>query len=99
MKKSQLRINILGTSFSIQSSEDKEYLEKIYNYYKSKINGLQKQAPGVDPLKLAIMAGLTLGEELFKARANSSPPETKDALQKITQRMIHKIDSTLSDPD
>ena len=108
MKKTQLKVKLLGTTFSIQSTENQEYLEQIMAFYRSKIDEITTKISQADPLKLAIIAGLNIVDELFKERNRQARAATQDAgasgnlinaseLDQITARMINKINSTLQD--
>ena len=100
MEKTQLKIKILGTSFSIQSGESREYLDSILDYYKSKVEEINEKTIKADPLKLAIIAGLNIVDELFKERRRKTavqPGGEGLELDKITERMINKINSSLRD--
>ena len=37
-----LKIELLGTSFSIKASEDDDYLKKLLGYYKNIVDEIQK---------------------------------------------------------
>ena len=101
VEKSQLKIKILGTVFSIQSTERREYLEEIIQYYKQKVDEINEKAPATDPLKAAILAGLNVVDELFKEKnSRLLPPAESEVsaleLNKITERMINKINTSLN---
>lgn len=100
MDKAQLKVKILGTTFSIQSSENREYLEEIIEYFKLKVEEINEKAPATDPLKAAILAGLNVVDELFKERnskyAPADPEVSAMELNKITERMINKINTSLN---
>lgn len=100
MQKSRLSINILGASFDIQADETEEYLKLIYEYYESVINKLSDSSSEKDPLRLSIIAGILLSDEIFKerARVEGLPSYTKAAIEmeRSAQRMIAKIDNVIS---
>lgn len=68
MPKSDLRIDILGTSFSIAADEDSAYLESLLNHYRIKIENTRKKTGLQDPLKLAVVTGFLLCDEAQKAQ-------------------------------
>lgn len=100
MNKNRLSINILGTSFDIQADEPEEYLESIYEYYKSVINKLSENYSVKDPLRLSIIAGILLADEFFKerARVDGLPADIKTSLEmeRSAQRMIAQIDNVIN---
>lgn len=101
MKKSTLSITVLGTSFSIQAEEDSEYLNRLLKYYESVVQNLQETTPLKEPIKIAVLAGIMITDELFKSQLThdtekSSFTQTElGELEKKTLKMIHSIDQIL----
>ena len=66
----KLRIEMLGTSFTIQANEDTAYLEKLLGYYKR----ITDDVGGIDsiknPLQTAILSGIMIVDELYKEKQN-----------------------------
>ncbi|MDR2110421.1 MAG: cell division protein ZapA [Spirochaetaceae bacterium] len=97
MSKSDLRFDILGTSFSILADEDPAYLESLLNRYRMVIENTQKSTGITDPLKIAILAGFLLCDELRKTRRREGfpeDPETREA-ERLTLDLIARIDEVL----
>jgi cell division protein ZapA (FtsZ GTPase activity inhibitor) len=107
--KHQLRIDILGTSFAIQSEEKPEYLKAIYDYLKMKIGETKIGSQGTDPLKISILTCLNCIDELFKERERSyrinhpnaqfpaipAIGENNKEIDEVAARIIKKIDESL----
>ena len=97
----KLVIDVLGTSFSAQADEDDEYLEKLSSYYKEITSTIKKSTNLQDPMKISILAGITLVDELYKEKQKnfilSSNPDNSELRQAeiITQSLIEKIDGVL----
>lgn len=102
MAKGTLQIDLLGTSFSIKADEDTSYLEQILGYYKRIVNQIEAGGALSDPLKISILAGIMLSDELYKVKGrslkfqaalenNSSDLEA----ERITKNLIEKIDRVL----
>ncbi len=89
-------IHVLGTSFAIQTDESPEYVEKLVDYVKSKIETLQRSVGGKDHLRVAVLASVLIADELFKARAGG-PVGTPDSnnLENMTESIIAKLDKAL----
>ena len=68
-----LQINVLGSSFAIQAKEDDEYLKKLLSYYKQIIAEIEKSDNLNDPKQTAILAGILLGDELYKEKEKAVP--------------------------
>lgn len=94
-----LSIQLLGTSFSLKSDENLDYLEEVVEYYKRKVEETQKSVPLSDPLKIALLTGIILTDELLKERSKGgsglSQGEAEEA-ERITRTLIERIDSILS---
>jgi mannose-6-phosphate isomerase len=69
MQKNALRIDVLGTAFTIVSEEDQVHLDSLLKRYKLKIEEVQKTGGTDDPLRVAILTGLTLYDEIEKMRS------------------------------
>ena len=97
----KLVIDVLGTSFSAQADEDDEYLENLSSYYKEITSTIKKSTNLQDPMKISILAGITLVDELYKEKqknfilsSNLDNSELRQA-EIITQSLIEKIDGVL----
>ncbi len=97
----KIQIDILGTSFSAQAPEDDVYLAKLSSYYKAITESIKRTSDVIDPLKLSILAGITLVDELYKEKqksiklSNIIRSEDEEKAEKITMSMIEKIDGVL----
>lgn len=102
MAKGTLQIDLLGTSFSIKADEDTAYLEKILGYYKRIVSQIEAGGALSDPLKISILAGIMLSDELYKAKGRSLKLQaalenntTDEEADRITKNLIEKIDRAL----
>jgi cell division protein ZapA len=110
MEKRQLRIEVLGTSFTIQSDESTEHLTRLSSYVKSKIEEVKARYTFADPLTIAVLAALNIADDLFKARQARSasageertpadkPAESRgegEEISEVAERLITKIDDEL----
>ena len=93
MEKSNLHIKLLGTSFSIAADEDGGYLEKLLVKYKNVLDNTQSATGVNDPLKLAILTGFLLCDEIEKIKLE----ENREGLEaeKLTLNMIARIDEVI----
>ncbi len=104
----QLKIDLLGARFTIQSSEDEEYLNKLLGYYKRITEDVSKIDSIKSPLQVAILSGIMLCDEVYKEKQNKValengqlPPELTEITQntaeieKRTLEMIEKINKVL----
>lgn len=98
-----LNINILGTSFSIQAKENDAYLEELLLRYKKITDSIEQSTGLKDNLKISIMAGLSLCDELKQSLRNEISAEHKQKhtnnelfeAERITLKLIDHIDKAL----
>lgn len=99
MDTNHLTINILGVSLTLKSKETPEYLKQLTQYFLRKIDEAKQNHTTADSLKILIMAGLTITDELLKeknSRMRLSDSDVDDSeLEEFTERMINKIDESL----
>lgn len=99
----KLKVDLLGTSFTIQANEETEYLEKLLGYYKRITDDVQKIDTVKTPLQISILSGIMLCDELYKEKANKLSSElnsqsdnsSTSELEKRTIDMIEKINKVL----
>lgn len=85
-----VEVNILGSSFTIQSRYDPRYMGEVIAYLKDKIRGIQAASGAQDPLKIALLAALNVVDELLAKRGESSRE-----IEELTERLIERIDQSL----
>ena len=104
----RLKIEMLGTSFTIQANEDNPYLEKLLGYYQRITDDVKRIDSIKSPLQVAILSGIMICDELYKEKQNKIALENgesvaqisensidSDEIQRITLEMIKKIDKVL----
>jgi len=61
-------IELLGASFAVQTDESEEYLGGLVAKLRERLDGLRASTRVQDPLKLSILANITILDELLRAR-------------------------------
>lgn len=100
MGKGNVQISLLGTSFLIQADEESEYLSRIVEYLSQKVQEIEQSVAIKDPLRIAILTGLLLADELFKERGRgrkATSEEEAEEAERIALSLIEKIDKSLLD--
>jgi cell division protein ZapA (FtsZ GTPase activity inhibitor) len=101
-----LLINVLGTSFSITAGEDPAYLEEVLAQYQVAVANTQGISGMKDPLKIAILTGFLLCDEINKLKMQVEEDQTKTALEqqteaqelnRITRDIIDRLDQAIDD--
>lgn len=94
-----LQINTLGTSFEIQAKEDDAYLKNLLSYFKKISGQIEASTELRDPLKIAILSGIMICDELYKEKKkNAENIDKKEDLfeaERLTLQMIEKITRVL----
>lgn len=92
-----MKIDVLGTSFVIQSDQDPAYLRDVVDFFKSKVLEIQTSVSTSDPLKISILASMLIIDDFFKFRLGQGPATNLDELEAtaITQRLIRELDAML----
>lgn len=99
MPKGCLQIDLLGSSFAIQADEKPEYLNALYNHYKKTVTQIESTSGLSEPLKVAIIAGILLADELFKEKMKHPEQNTSIDLaeaEKIALSMISRIEQVIN---
>jgi cell division protein ZapA len=95
MEKRQLRIDVLGTSFVIQSDESPEHLSLLSAFVKDRIEEVKARYAFADPLTVAVLAALNIADDLFKARDGRLPATQAAEIENVAERLISRIDDEL----
>jgi cell division protein ZapA len=93
-------IDILGSSFTIKSDESTEHLAQLIEHFSNRVAEARRAMPQADSLRVAIVSGLNITDELFKARrAAADTQRDSHAAAQVATRLIGMIDQTLVDGD
>jgi cell division protein ZapA (FtsZ GTPase activity inhibitor) len=99
MSNNSLVVNILGSSFTIQSSGDIQHLQRVVNFLAKKVEEIQEKyadSTTQDPVKISLLAGLNAVDELFRREGVEMQHSEVVELEKITERLIDSIDDSLT---
>ena len=85
-----LLIDVLGTSFSITAGEEPEYLDEVLAQYQFAVANTQGISQMKDPLRVAILTGFLLCDEINKLKQQQNGDDMKEAME-IEQRTLNLI--------
>jgi mannose-6-phosphate isomerase len=89
----------LGTSLNITVDEEIPYLEELLASYQDKLRFIEESTGLKDPLKIAILTGYSLCDELHRAREEERPgpeaPETEETFQR-TLKLITRLEEAIT---
>jgi mannose-6-phosphate isomerase len=80
----------LGTSITISTGEDREYLKTLLETYKKNIENTRTSTGLEDPLKIAVLTGFLLCDEVAKAVKKTGDDEK--AAEELTLEIISRLD-------
>ncbi len=96
MPQEGLRIDLLGTSFSIKADKDQDYLRRLLNKYRTTVDQVRAGTGLDDPLKISIVAGIFLCDEIEKVRAERGLSDGSET-ERITLELIARLDEAVKD--
>jgi cell division protein ZapA len=101
---SSIRIDVLGTLFSIETPADASYMQFLLENYK-KMTALVEAGAGSnlrDPLQISIMSGIMLCDELYKEKKRNEKVRNDvnaagDLVEaeRLTLHLIEKLDKAV----
>ena len=96
---SRVEVDLLGTSFSIQTDQDPKYVSRIIGYLRGKIEELEESAGTTDRLRIAILSAILVADELFRERSRQGVGANDDGqhVRELTEKIIDRIDTVLED--
>ncbi len=80
-----LKIDALGTSFTIQAKEDTEYLQNLLSYFKQVAHQVETGANLNNALKTSILTGIMLCDEIYKEKLKNVKTSSQEPVVDITQ--------------
>jgi cell division protein ZapA (FtsZ GTPase activity inhibitor) len=67
-REARAEIEILGHRIVIRGQGEPEYIRNLADYLDERIRMVREQARVYDPIRLSLLAGLHLADELFRSR-------------------------------
>ena len=68
MTEGRADVEILGQRLSVRGRGTPEYIQQLAEYLNSRIHTVREQARVFDPLRLSLLAGLHVVDELYRSR-------------------------------
>lgn len=86
-------VRILGEEHTISSDAPAEYTRRVAEYFDRVIHETQRESGVLDPPKIAILAALSVTDQLFRAR--ESEERLRRAVEKRAQALAAEIKQVL----
>lgn len=87
-----VEIDLLGSSFTVQTDESREYMAALVAELERRLHALRQTTQVADPLKLSILGSITILDELVRLRERSGEG---DELGRRAELLIGKLDAGL----
>ena len=68
MTEGRADVEILGQRLSVRGRGTPEYIHELADYLNGRIQAVREQARVFDPLRLSLLAGLHVADELYRCR-------------------------------
>jgi cell division protein ZapA (FtsZ GTPase activity inhibitor) len=92
-----LSIQVLGTTFSITTAEDPQYLDEVLTQYQLAIANTEIISGMKEPLKVAVLTGFLLCDEInkLKLQIKNEQASAEKELNRIARNLIASIDKVI----
>ena len=88
-----VKVELLGSSFSVQTDETREYIETLLGELSRRLESIRGSTRVDDPLRLSILSNIMLLDELARNRGQAGDA---DEVGRIAERLIGRIDKSLA---
>jgi cell division protein ZapA (FtsZ GTPase activity inhibitor) len=90
-------VEILGQRLSVRGRGTPEYIHELADYLNERIATIRDQARVFDPLRLSLLAGLHVVDELYRCRQTEAEHETDAQLLARVDRLTEQLGTALRD--
>lgn len=91
-----IRVDLLGTSFTVQTDESREYFETLLGELSRRLEGLRASTGVNEALRLSILANITILDELVRLRKEAGDT---DEVGRLAETLICRLDEGLAGID
>src|SRR6185295_200223 len=95
MTEGRADVEILGQRLSVRGRGTPEYIEGLAEYLNGRIQTVRDQARVFDPLRLSLLAGLHVVDELYRQRETERTPGMDAQLLARVDRLTERLGAVL----
>jgi cell division protein ZapA (FtsZ GTPase activity inhibitor) len=95
MTEGRADVEILGQRLSVRGRGTPEYIHELADYLNGRIQTVREQARVFDPLRLSLLAGLHVVDELYRCREATVERETDAELVARVDRLAKRLGAVL----
>lgn len=95
MTEGRADVEILGQRLSVRGRGTPEYIHELADYLNGRIQAVREQARVFDPLRLSLLAGLHVVDELYRCREAMEGPKPDVELVARVDRLSERLGAVL----
>jgi cell division protein ZapA (FtsZ GTPase activity inhibitor) len=95
MTEGRADVEILGQRLSVRGRGTPEYIHQLADYLNARIQSVREQARVFDPLRLSLLAGLHVVDELHRCRETEAGHGTDPQLLARVDRLAERLGAAL----
>jgi len=92
-------VDLIGPTFAIHTDESLDYMQSLVSRLRDRIDAIKSSTKVSDPLKLTILLGITLMDELVRERSRGGEGKLEavreEELSAVAARLIADLDRSL----
>lgn len=89
----RIQVEIFGSTYSLRGGADPASVRALANDLDARMRDLAGNAPGADPLKVAVLAALRLADEVRELRGQVQGSESRvtERIKGLSGRLAHAL--------
>jgi cell division protein ZapA (FtsZ GTPase activity inhibitor) len=95
MTEGRADVEILGQRLSVRGRGTPEYIHELADYLNGRIQAVRDQARVFDPLRLSLLAGLHVVDELYRCRETTVVRRADGELAARVERLSERLGAIL----
>ena len=95
MTEGRAEVEILGQRLSVRGRGTPEYIQQLAEHLNGRIQTVRDQARVFDPLRLSLLAGLHVVDELYRAREGEGAYRVDTQVMARVDRLTERLSAVL----
>ena len=90
-----MEVHIFGQTFTVTSEDDEQYVREIASFVDQRMRQIAENAKVTVPFRVAIMAALSIADELAKSGQSESSRQEAQLMQEaelISSRLLERLE-------
>lgn len=90
--KTLIEVEIFGQTFTVTSEDEAKYVQELAAFVDQRMRRIGESTKATVPLRVAIMAALSIADEHLKARRQEA--EDSEKVERISARLLTRLDQS-----